>query len=474
MATRWEMMLLAAVLLGQGVGVCLAQAAYDQDALDPAYNMWQRHIINKSPTAGPANSLRIQVDEMLNGVNTQATKEFMEKYVNTILAPHFTQLANVVKPADGNRNLVDSTLLKGMRRDLANSYLKVVAAQGDVDAMARARELFNQALVNRFSQIAINRDAANQIKNYHPLARLNATIILAELNDEMKKIPYPGALQRLYLLASPIKVPNTPPILRITAMNGVIRQAQVNKLPPKGVEAILTDVIAPYLSNPQPPADMATEAVGYDWLRRRALELAVTLESKTPGSIPKLADWAKALVKEETASLELRIEAIEALAAMKELPATVAPDEFAKDIGLVAVAAIKRDLAYLEDLPYPPDTDEALKNELTRLQAALKTLEKKTGQAAAIQSQLQALVKVCETKWFSTKTRDPEYLIKSLREGGVKLDKSITGKDQSDLLPKFVSVPKGTFSPGSTSGGGGGSRGPSPYGRGPIGPRGGR
>jgi hypothetical protein len=218
---------------------------------------------------------------------------------------------------------------------------------------------------------------------------------------------------------------------------------------------------------------------GHDWIRRRVVEIAVELNNKQPNAIPNLIPILEKIVNEEPATIELRLAAIEGLAAQKQLPADMNLEALCVSMSKVAVAATRREIHLIEGAVMAPSTAKELKAELAQIEAAMKPHQDKSEKGKALATALTAVSKACDTKWWDPtgaggvvaiappsgqQTLDPDALVKALRKTGAELDKIVTGNKDSDLMPQYIKIPrtKVTVTGGVTQGGTGamgGSRG---------------
>ncbi|MGC4004123.1 MAG: hypothetical protein QM811_13785 [Pirellulales bacterium] len=429
-----------------------AQAEYSQDDLDPNGKDYRKIV---SSTGDEERNVIVQ---MCNG-ETDIENGRFENYFKKIVFPHFTRLSVAVVPPDNKKNLVPRTILPLMRAEFKKTFFSRSITNTGI--AKTARDKLNGMLTERLYQIANNQDQAGQAKNYHPLVRFHAAMFLGELMDDTAAggPPYRPALKNLVLLSITKSTPNVPDSIRVIALKGVLNHLrQYKQHDPTFVNVINKSVVEPWLSikdlpSKELPATSRTTHDGLDWIQRRVIEIAVEANAKaadpTKPPVPRLPELLLGIAANEPSGVEVRLAALNALAGMKDLPATVKIDDVTKAAGMIGVAAVRRQLTDIQNQPVPPDAAKPLKHDLTTLETALTALSKKSDKIAKLQQSVDDVKVACDTLW--EETQDPNALYKSIQKTGAQLDMLVGGKETSSLNPDFVKIPKG-FSGGGAGG----------------------
>jgi hypothetical protein len=446
--TQKTQMISRVILLSLGsmllVGLSLARAQqpvvqYEEDQLDPKAKEWKRVL-----TARDNEFL-----DMLLGKSSLEVGKF-DAYFKKDVFPHFTQLNYVA----GKRVIVDSKTketatkieLPLRRAEFRKFYFNPIGIV-DPDEATKAREQLNRLLALRMYQIANNQTQEGTPRNYHPLVRFHAALFLCEMTNEsttINKPPYRGALRPLQFLASPSKTPNVPEAVRVVAIKGLLQHSLAYKLDEaKEVPAINDDVIQPWLKMSKPSGGMTQD--GLNWIRRRALELALELNSKsadqTKLAVANLPQLLAAIAADENAGVSLRIAALNTLTSYKEPPAGIKDEDLGRAAGSIALASAKLQLHSIKTQPVPPDVAKPLKHDLTLLNNSLGVLATRSAQLMDLQKKIGELLAACDTRWEDV--QDPDAMYKEIQKSAAALDMFLSGKDTSALLPNFVQVPKG-------------------------------
>lgn len=436
-----------AILLSLGslllLGLSLARAQqvpqYEQDELDQRAKDWKRLLSVKDN----------EYVGMLMGASGLEAGKF-DAYFKKEVFPHFTQLNYTV----GKKVVIDSKTketatkieLPLRRAEFRKFYFNPIGII-DNDEAAKAREQLNKILSVRLYQIANNQTQDNTPRTYHPLVRFHAALFLSELTNEttpINKPPYRGALRPLQFLASPQKTPNAPESVRVVAIKGLTTHSLAYKLDEvREVPAINDEVIQPWLKQKIPTGGMTQD--GLDWIRRRALELALELNAKstdqTKPAVANLPQLLAAIAADEAAGVSLRIAALNTLTKYPEPPAGIKDEDLGHAAGSIAIASAKLQLHSIKTQPVPPDVAKPLKHDLTLLNNSLDVLAKRSAQLSALQEKTGSLLAACDTRWEDV--QDPDALYKEIQKSAAELDMHLTGKNTSALLPNFVQIPKG-------------------------------
>jgi hypothetical protein len=434
-----------AILFGLGslllLGLSLARAQqvpqYEEDALDPRAKDWKRVL----------NAKDNEVLAMLLGSQTLEVGK-MDAYFKKDVFPHFTQVNNavgVVVVDAKTKKTATSTVLPRLRADFRKFYFNQIGII-DNDEAGKSREQLNKLLNTRLFQIVNNQAADGAKKNYHPLVRFHAALFLSELTNENpgKQLPYAPALGNLYMLAAPKKTPNVPESVRVVALKGILQHSNAYKIDEARVVPLLVnEVIQPWLTMKSPTGDLTQE--GLDWIRRRAMELALELNAKssdpTKPAVANLPQLIAAIAADDAAGISLRIGALNMLTGFKEPPAGVKDEDLGKAAGAIALASAKMQLHSIKTQPVPPNVAKPLKHDLTLVNNSLDVLAKRSAQLTKLQENVLDLLEACDTRWEDV--QDPDAMYKEIQKSAAKLDMFLTGKATSDLLPNFVQIPKG-------------------------------
>ena len=157
-----------------------AQAQYEQLKPDAKFPNW---IKIKTPS-----DERRAIEGMLTGTNSFDQKAF-DSFFNYIVFPQFTLQENIFATSSSKAQAPKSVTcnLPAMRKDFKQIFLKDATNQ-------QARNRLNQLTSYFMYNIAT--------RNFHPIARYNAALLLADLNeDEATETPYRAALGNLVNLA---------------------------------------------------------------------------------------------------------------------------------------------------------------------------------------------------------------------------------------------------------------------------------
>ncbi len=209
------------------------------------------------------------------------------------------------------------------------------------------------------------------------------------------------------------------------------------------VPLLVADVIQPWLTQNKPTGGLTQD--GLDWIRRRAMELALELNSKssdqTKPAVANLPQMLAAIAADENAGISLRIGALNTLTSYKEPPAGIKDEDLGRAAGSIALASAKMQLHSIKTQPVPPDVAKPLKHDLTLLSDSLTVLAMRSAQLADLQTKVKELLAACDTRW--DEVQDPDAMYKAIQKSAATLDMHLSGKATSDLLPNFVQVPKG-------------------------------
>src|SRR5262249_34774588 len=137
-------------------------------------------------------------------------------------------------------------------------------------AAAPAHEEFNRVTLEFMDR------AAND--NYHPVVRVNAMLMIADLNEtDPNGAPWKKALPALLKAA---KDPNMIDAVRIEALRGLVRHAKGGISP--DIRGQVTSAMLAILDKHTPPSGRSQDA--HDWICWRAIDVLVALGDAGPNN----------------------------------------------------------------------------------------------------------------------------------------------------------------------------------------------
>jgi hypothetical protein len=145
----------------------------------------------------------------------------------------------------------------------------------------------------------------------HKAARVNAIIVLGELNESEEKDPKPLA-SVLPLLSAVVQSDRFPDEMKVAAMLGLERFAAAGAIPADRKQA-LTAAMLKTLNEPNPPAGRTTD--GHNWMRRSAAQVLAAMGS--PGADGSVVAAFEKIVADSNARTEFRCEIAECLGQLK-------------------------------------------------------------------------------------------------------------------------------------------------------------
>ena len=186
-------------------------------------------------------------------------------------------------------------LLEGYRKDLGNDLMKR-AKRGEV------HDHLNELVLKTFTTTAK--------ENYHPASRVNAALMIGELNEVEaaramdRPVPLPAALQTLFELVQEVKQLDA---VKVAALVGIVRHAKLGIADADLRDKIQTEMVDLVTSQtgPGPAAD------GHAWMRVQAARVLGAIGS--PGNASATADALAAMVADEQLRLAARCVAARAL-----------------------------------------------------------------------------------------------------------------------------------------------------------------
>jgi hypothetical protein len=423
------------------VATVSAQGQYKQLKPDANLSNWAK--------IGPSNE-RKNIESMLRGAASFDQAQF-EAFFKGIIFPQFTLLENVyfTKTVKGSKDLKSTVcLLPDMRRQFKEFFFDKATNQ-------QARNLLNDLTLRAMSAIASD-------NNYHPIARYNAMLLVADLNeDEGTGTPYKPALGPLVVAA---RNPNMIDSVRVAALIGIVRHASAEGGVAENLRAPLAGVLAQLAKDTNRPAGRSRE--GHDWIRRRALEALTAMHVKTPPTNGDFLGLLFTLLQEKDSMMELRAEAIVSfLTVTSPAPANFDSAKIAAEIGRVAVDAYHRELATSSQFGRAVDS-KGMTYYYTLVERGLAALDKlaPTPKIAELQKSLATLVEKATAEEEvdpETQLTDPLFKEKQfdlIAQSGAEFESLVTGKPVSEILPKRG--PVGGNDVASVGFQGGGGRGP--------------
>ena len=149
-----------------------------------------------------------------------------------------------------------------------------------------------------------------------PVVRVNAALLVGELNDDSKKRPWPGSLAPLAALVADQAMS---PEVRIAAAAGLQRHADAARQAGGPAQAACAETIAPAIATLLAPAS-GMDLAAADWLTGRGLMILRTLGAAAPASA---VASAAGIILDNARPLDLRIRsaAVVALSKSKDLDA---------------------------------------------------------------------------------------------------------------------------------------------------------
>jgi hypothetical protein len=276
---------------------------------------------------------------------------------------------------------------------------------------ARMRQIFKKELMakansaaakERLIELTLKKMEQIAAGNFHPWARANAVLMIAELNDREPGPPVRKAYPILFKWATDQKMPD---VVRVPAMHGLLRHAMTaNAIAaderPKLLTAMLV-IAKQHTATPEQSLD------GHEWIMRRSIDIIAALG--TPGDKNVVIDELLKIVDDEAAPRPARADAAAALARINFTPAKDFDVEgYAKSLCKLAVTAYKAELAEAASNRQPIAADR-LKQQLAEIRkglanpdgkstATIFTAEVPKKFAADIIAQLDAMIKACDTQ----------------------------------------------------------------------------
>jgi len=254
------------------------------------------------------------------------------------------------------------------------TWTKLIESPDDFNLLYRARQAFLNDLRRAAPPVhdhmlgmAFEKLKEIASGNFHPAARINAMLIIAELNQ--KELVRIGAVTPAepYLPALPFMVDaladkNQIDGVRVVSMLGILRHIQwdsrVREIQRQGAKQSQTKIVEDALRDrinqfaldtinaAEPPAGRTVE--GHAWMQRRAIDILGALG--TIGTNVNAAATIENMVSDAKAPISLRCGAAEALGSINLPPETkLNPTETAGKLGDLAVTACRNELKRIDD-----------------------------------------------------------------------------------------------------------------------------
>ena len=210
---------------------------------------------------------------------------------------HFTAL--LISQLTWKDTLASSGTRNGLKAQ-RDEIKRVLMLLGQA-AVKDAHTAFNQKLLSDLKEIAGN-------QKYHPAARVNAVLILGDLNSVEPNAQGLGAVpwsEVLPLLQNTVTNEKTNIDLRVVAMAGLLRHAQ-NQIVPAERAKVARDMVD--LLTVTPEDGMKP---GEAWLRHRALDVLAAMAAKNwnEARVPGMVNVINKLVADRGASMQTRADA---------------------------------------------------------------------------------------------------------------------------------------------------------------------
>jgi hypothetical protein len=411
-----------AVLIGwalvQSQALAQAQPQYKEARAHATYKTWGN--------VKTANE-RKAIDDMLRGTAPFDEAVFTDFFVKVVF-PQFTLKDNIYGTKTVNKLKNTVCALPDMRRDFRQLFMN--------------REHTSQQARTKLNELTLKWMALIATDNFHPLARYNAMLLIADLDREPgSDTPYaPALIEMVKALVSQA----SPDAVRVAALVGIQRHAQA------GVEARYEQPLAAKLVElirVQSPPNGRTRQ-GHDWIRRQALDTLTAINARKQTQDASFTELLDSILQEEAATLPLRAAAVESLLAVKITPPPkFDPGKMASGIARIAVDAYHHELEASDQYGRQVVLEPGLKYYGTLAQRGLAAL------AAVAQSpKIEELnTKVAKLLELSAEDHEPFELYDLVASNGADLEAAVTGKAVTDILPERAPVNPAPAGGGYTS-----------------------
>jgi hypothetical protein len=412
---------LIAWALLQGQALAQPQPQYKEIPPDPDIKTW---TMVKNPPTGQA-SRKNAIEEMLRGTASY-DEDLFKTFFNKVVFPQFTLRENIYYTKTVNKLKNTVCVLPDMRREFRQEFM------GREHSNRQARDRLNDLTLKAMSHIAND--------NYHPLARYNAMLLIADLTeDSATDKPYRLALLELGNAISESddakKVRKAPMIdaVRVAGLVGIQHHAAA------GLDAKSGPWVAarlmPIVTAKTPPSGRTRQ--GHDWMRRQALDALAAINARNQTQDASFTQLLDSILQEEDATLELRAAAVESLLSVKITPPpSFDPARMAAGIARIAVDAYHHELEASDQYGRAVVLEPGLKYYGTLAQRGLAAL------AAVAQSpKIDELnTKVANLLDLSPEDHEPYEIYDLVASNGADLEAAVTGKAVTDILPERAPV----------------------------------
>lgn len=215
--------------------------AADATATPPTDKKYDEDTVNESPTIKKNN---IKVQQILSaGKFGEGDQAIFDSYYNEYILPRWSVVKNIAKlPAE-------------FRRDLRNNLQKAKSGQ--------VHDRLNTLALDYMNKLAVG--------NYHPVAQLNAMLMIGDLNADEPSAgaptkPLPAALDVMLADVQNAKVSDA---VRAAAMIGILRHV-TSGIADEEAKRPLTAAMLKLAADADPPTGAASP--GREWIAAQAVE----------------------------------------------------------------------------------------------------------------------------------------------------------------------------------------------------------
>ncbi len=334
------------VLLATGrVSFSIAQDTYKSDPVDPAFGMpdptkydkskkdQKTEFTNLDKAAKAARGASQEIaDNVLRGLTDLNTaKVEFDRHFTSLSFPSMTQTDD------------DSLSKLGTRRDELLKTIQDVANDSPV-----RKHLTEELTIPYFSKIAAD-------GGYHPAVRLNAILIIGDLNRREGSRNIEPALPMetaLKILVNAANTADTPNYLKIGALSGILRHATIDgQMQSPAMDNALrqqcVDLAVSLIDSTAPTESNSLSDEQY-WIRRQAVQILGAF--RTPGTDGKAVVALRKILDDPTTPLLLAADAVEAYGNMVFTSAEQANVANAvKSIGSIVSRYLKADIQEIDN-----------------------------------------------------------------------------------------------------------------------------
>ena len=217
----------------------------------PTEQKYDEDTVNDSP-ASKKNGIRVQQILSAGKFNVEAGDQpVFDSFYSEYLLPRWSVVKNAAKLPD-------------FRRELHNNLQKAKSGQ--------VHDRLNTLILEYMNKLAVG--------NYHPVAQLNAMLMIGDLNVEevppgAAAKPLPAMLDVMLADVQKAKVSNA---VRAAAMIGILRHVAAG-ISDEEAKRPLSAVMLKLVADVDPPAEAATADVGREWIGAQAVETLAYLGS---------------------------------------------------------------------------------------------------------------------------------------------------------------------------------------------------